>query len=114
MHRTIFCLGLGALIWSVVGAVRGASHWEVSANGYLAALLATGAVLGVLWPGPHLRTGTLLALPGAAALLTAAPQDQPDAFWWLLTTVLGGCAAAGTHRLGVELRAHFAAPRRGR
>jgi hypothetical protein len=114
MARTVVCLVVGALLWAVLGAVRGAPSWEVSATGYLVALLVFGAVVGLAWPGPHLLTGVLLALPGAATLVTESPQDQPDAFWWLVTTALGAGAAAGTHRLGVELRAHFAAPRRDR
>ncbi|MGH9209195.1 MAG: hypothetical protein ACRD2C_00770 [Acidimicrobiales bacterium] len=114
MGRMVVCLGSGVLVWALLGAVRGAASWDVSATGYLLALLAAGAVFGLVWPGPHLLTGALLALPGAATLITSSPPDQPDAFWWLLTTVVGGYAAAGTHRLAVELRAHFAAPRRGR
>jgi hypothetical protein len=114
MTRTVVCLVVGALLWAMLGAVRGAPSWEVSATGYVVALLAAGVVVGLAWPGPHLLTGLLLTLPGAATLLTASPQEQPDVFWWVVTTVLGAAAAAATHRLGAELRTHFAAARRGR
>lgn len=114
MGRAVACLGLGVLLWAVVGAVRGATHWEISASSYLVALVAMGAALGLVWPGPPGRTGVLLAFPGFAALVTAGPHHHADAFWWLVTVILAGFGAAACHRLAVELRTHFAASRRGR
>jgi hypothetical protein len=114
MRRTVACLGLGGVLWVVLGAVRGATYWQVSARGYLVGMVVAGAVVGLLLPGRHLLTGALLALPGIASLVTAGPNDHPDVFWWVLTVVLGGFASAGSHWIAVEVRAHFAAPRRGR
>jgi hypothetical protein len=114
MGRAAACLGLGTVLWTVAGAVRGATYWQVSASSYLLALLAVGGLLGLLWPGQHLRTGALLAVPGFAALVTAGAHDHADAFWWLFTVAVGGCGAADSHRLAVELRTHFVASRRGR
>jgi hypothetical protein len=111
MRRTVVCLALGSVLWVVWGAVREASHWQVSANAYLVSLVVAGAVLGAVWPAPHLVTGALLAGPGAFAVLAAGPGGQRDFVWWLLTVVVGLFAAAGSHRLMVELRQRFP-PRR--
>lgn len=115
MYRTVVCLALGGLVWVTLGAVRGATYyWQVSANGYLAGIVVLGTLLGLVWPGPHLGTGFLLALPGFATLVTAGPRDHPDQLWWLLTVVIAGYAAAGAHRAAVEIRRHFAGHRHGR
>lgn len=104
MRRTWACLGLGVVLWTLLGAVQGATYWQVEATGYLAGLAATGLVLGLVWPGPALRTGVLLAVPGVAALLVGGTGDHPDAGWWFLTLVLGAYGAAGCHWLAAELR----------
>jgi hypothetical protein len=114
MRRSVACLGLGALLWVLVGAVRGATYWQVSASSYLLSLLVAGAAFGLLWPAAHLRTGALLVFPGFVALVSAGAPGHPDVFWWMVTVGLGACGAAGSHWLGVEVRGHFAAPRRGR
>lgn len=109
MRRTIACLTLGVVLWVGFGAVRGASYWQVSANGYLVGLIVLGAAVGAVAPGPHLWTGLLLVAPGVLALISAQPDDHPDGWWWVLTMGLGACAAAASHRLTVSLRRRFGA-----
>lgn len=109
----VVCLGLGVLLWAVLGAVPGARSWEISANGYLLGLVIAGGLIGLVAPGPHMRTGLLLVAPGAATLVAASPGDHPDAVWWMLTLLLGACFAAGSHRLAVELRRWLLSHRSG-
>jgi hypothetical protein len=95
---------VGAALWLELGAVRGATQWQVTATGYVVGVLATSLVLGLVAPGPRYATGVLLALPGAAALVTATSADHPDLVWWCITVLLAGWAAALAHRLGTDLR----------
>ena len=102
--RTWGCLAVGAALWLELGAVRGATQWQVTATGYVVGVLVVGLGLGLVAPGPRVATGVLLVLPGAAALVTATSDDHPDLVWWCVTVVLSGWAAALLHRLGTDLR----------
>jgi hypothetical protein len=95
---------LGAVLWLELGAVRGATQWQVGATGYVVGLVMTGLAMGLTSPGGHYATGALLAIPGAAALATASAEQHPDLLWWSVTVVLAWVAAAGSHRIGTELR----------
>jgi len=95
---------VGAALWLELGAVRGATQWQVTATGYVVGVAAAGFVLGLLAPGPRWATGVLLALPGGAALVTATTADHPDLMWWIVTVVLAGALAALLHRVGADLR----------
>jgi hypothetical protein len=92
------------VLWIELGAVRGATQWQVTATGYVVGLVLAGLALGLLAPGGHYATGALLAIPGAATLVTATAEEHPDLLWWSVTVVLAWLAAAGSHRLGTELR----------
>jgi hypothetical protein len=102
--RTWGCLALGAALWIELGAVRGATQWQVTATGYVVGLIVTSLVLGLVVPGPRYTTGALLVIPGAAALVTATAAEHPDLLWWLVTLVLGVYVAAVVHGIGTELR----------
>jgi hypothetical protein len=102
--RTWGCLALGAALWLELGAVRGATQWQVTATGYVVGVLAASLAVGLLAPGSRYDTGVLLVLPGAAALVTATAEDHPDLLWWCVTLVLAGLTAALSHRIGAELR----------
>jgi hypothetical protein len=107
MARTVACLGLGSVLWLQLGAVRGASRWQLSGDEYLVGLAVAGALLGALWPDRHLRTGAWIAAPGAAALFWLVVQGGApggDTFWWVLTVIIGVYVAAGGHWMVVELR----------
>jgi hypothetical protein len=95
---------LGVALWVELGAVRGATQWQVTATGYFVGLVLISLVLGLVAPGPRYTTGVLLVIPGAAALVTATAAEHPDLLWWLLTLVLGGYVAAVVHGIGTELR----------
>jgi hypothetical protein len=102
--RTWGCLALGAALWLELGAVRGATQWQVTATGYVVGVLLAALVLGLVVPGPRYATGVLLVLPGAAALVTADRVDHPDLVWWCVTVVLSGFVAAYVQRLATDLR----------
>jgi hypothetical protein len=95
---------VGAALWLELGAVRGATQWQVTATGYVVGLLVAALVLGLVLPGPAYATGVLLVVPGGAALVTATRTDHPDLVWWCVTVVLAGFTAALVHRLGRDLR----------
>jgi hypothetical protein len=95
---------MGAALWLELGAVRGATQWQVTATGYVVGVLVVSFALGLVAPGPRYATGVLLVLPGVAALVTATTVDHPDLVWWCVTVVLVGYAAAFVHRLGADLR----------
>jgi hypothetical protein len=95
---------VGAALWLELGAVRGATQWQVTATGYVVGVLVSALVLGLIVPGPSYETGALLVLSGAAALATASTSDHPDLVWWCVTVVLSGVAAGLAHRLGADLR----------
>jgi hypothetical protein len=92
------------VLWVELGAVRGANQWQVTATGYVVGLILVGLALGLALPGEHYATGALLVIPGAAALVTATAEEHPDLLWWSVTVVLAWLAAAGSHRIGTELR----------
>jgi hypothetical protein len=102
--RTWGCLALGAALWLELGAVRGATQWQVTATGYVVGVLLSSLVLGLLVPGLRYTTGMLLVLPGAAALVTATAADHPDLLWWCVTVVLAALLAAFANRIGSDLR----------
>jgi hypothetical protein len=107
MARTVVCLGLGAFLWLQLGAVRGATRWQISGDEYLIGLAVAGALLGAVWPDRHVRTGTWIVLPGGAALFwleVAGGGTGGDTFWWVLTVVVGVYISAGGHWAVVELR----------
>jgi hypothetical protein len=102
--RTWGCLALGAALWLELGAVRGATQWQVTATGYVVGVLVASLALGLVAPGPRYTTGVLLVLPGAAALVTADRTDHPDLVWWCITVLLAGFTAALVQRLATDLR----------
>jgi hypothetical protein len=102
--RTWGCLALGAALWLELGAVRGATQWQVTATGYVVGVLLSSLLLGLIAPGPRYTTGVLLVLPGAAALVTATAADHPDLLWWCVTAVLAALVAGFAHRIGTDLR----------
>jgi hypothetical protein len=95
---------VGAALWLELGAVRGATQWQVTATGYVVGVAAAGFVLGLLAPGPAWTTGVLLGVPGGAALVTATTTDHPDLVWWCVTVVLAAGLGALLHRGGTDLR----------
>ena len=105
--RTWGCLALGAALWLELGAVRGATQWQVTATGYVVGVLLASLVLGLVVPGSRYATGVLLVLPGAAALVTADRTDHPDLVWWCVTVVLSGFLAAHVQRLATDLRRYL-------
>jgi hypothetical protein len=102
--RTWGCLALGAALWLELGAVRGATQWQVTATGYVVGVLLSSLLLGLIAPGPRYTTGVLLVLPGAAALVTATAAEHPDLLWWCVTVVLAALVAGLAHRIGADLR----------
>lgn len=109
MWRSAACLALGSVLWLQFGAVQGASRWQLSGGEYLVGLAVGGALVGVLWPDRHLRTGVLIVAPGALALLSLMAQGaRIDTFWWVLTVVVGVYLVAGSHLLSVEVRRRMA------
>lgn len=113
MWRSVACLALGALLWLQLGAVAGASRWQLSGSQYLVGLGVAGTVAGLLWPDRHMRTGLLVVAPGAVGLFWLVIDGDPtDTFWWVLTLIIGVYVAAGGHWVAVELRRGVARLRR--
>jgi hypothetical protein len=95
------------VLWVVFGAVRGARYWQISGGGYMIGVIVAGGIFGLATPAGarrDLAEAGLLVIPGVATLLTSGLGAHADAGWWYLTLLLGMFAAAGTHRVGADLR----------
>jgi hypothetical protein len=111
--RVAACLGIGIALWVLFGAVRGAQDWQVSGSGYVIAVVACGALMGLVASVKqprHWAHAGLLVIPGLATLAAAGPDAHEDAAWWYLSILIALLGAAGAHWAALEVRRHVGPP----